>query len=233
MAQTEALGNLGAIHYFAPSTVATGKEHGLDGFRFYFLGRGGVLGDAESEVVASAFGYFNPDLVKKMWDSAKAIVPPREAARLYLECAYTIARERLADVEGLAAFNVAASAVNDAVDPAGLALYSGFRAEPIPDDDAARALHLIIVLREARGSAHLLGVRAAGLSPREAHQVRRPDDVATFGWEPLELDTAASGRWDEAEETTNRLMEPAFAVLDDQGREAFLTGLANIGAALS
>ena len=57
-----------AVFYFAPSTVAVGKEHGLDGFRFYFLGRGGVLGDVESQVVASAFGYFEPGLGDKMWD---------------------------------------------------------------------------------------------------------------------------------------------------------------------
>ncbi len=65
------IGVLGASHYFAPGTVAIGKERGIDGFRFYFLGRGGVLGDVESEVVASAFGYFHPALVEKMWNSAK------------------------------------------------------------------------------------------------------------------------------------------------------------------
>ena len=51
---------LGARFYFDPSTLAKGKELGLDGFRFYVLGRGGVLGDVESAVITSAFGYFNP-----------------------------------------------------------------------------------------------------------------------------------------------------------------------------
>ena len=31
--------------YFDADTMAKGQELGLDGFRFYFLGRGGVLGD--------------------------------------------------------------------------------------------------------------------------------------------------------------------------------------------
>ncbi|MEZ5230551.1 MAG: hypothetical protein R2710_28945 [Acidimicrobiales bacterium] len=47
-------GNVGAAFYFHPDTLAKGKELGLDGMRFYILGRGGVLGDAESDVVASA-----------------------------------------------------------------------------------------------------------------------------------------------------------------------------------
>lgn len=233
MAQTDAIGTIGAAFYFAPSTVATGKEHGLDGFRFYFLGRGGVLGDAESDVVASAFGYFNPDLVEKMWDSAKEKMAPRDAARLYLSCAHDLARERLADVEGVGAFADALSQINDAIDPAALALYAGVAAEPVPDDDAARALHLCMVVREARGSAHLLAVRAAGLSPRLAHQIKRPDDVATFGWEPVEVTDDDRARWQQAEDLTNDIMEPAFAVLDDAGQEAVLTGLGRISAALS
>jgi hypothetical protein len=233
MAQTEAIGKIGAAFYFAPSTVATGKAHGLDGFRFYFLGRGGVLGDVESAVVASAFGYFNPDLVAKMWNSAKEKMAPRDAGRLYLECAHDFAREKLARVEGLDAFNEAAAAVNDAVDPVGLSLYSAIAAEPVPEDAPARAQHLITVLREARGSAHLLAIRACGLSPRTAHEIKRPDDVAAFGWEPTGPSDHERERWQRAEELTDELMEPAFAVLDDRGRAAMVTGLANITAAMS
>ena len=53
-------GDIGASFYFDPDTLARGKELGLDGFRFYVLGRGGVLGDVEPDVVRSAFGYFHP-----------------------------------------------------------------------------------------------------------------------------------------------------------------------------
>lgn len=233
MAQTEAIGSIGAAFYFAPSTVEIGKEHGLDGFRFYFLGRGGVLGDVEPGVVSSAFGYFNPDIVSRMWDSAKAKVAPRDAARLYLQCAHDLARQKLADVEGLDEFNAAMEKVNEAIDPAGLALYSGVRAEPVPDDAPAKAMHLCIALREARGSAHLVAIRAAGLHPRAAHQVKRPDDVATFGWEPLELTADDRDKWDQAETLTNDLMEPAWAVLDDAERAAVVTGLERITAALA
>jgi hypothetical protein len=55
-ATSPTIGKAGSAFYFHPSTLARGKEVGLDGFRFYMLGRGGVLGDVESDVVASAFG---------------------------------------------------------------------------------------------------------------------------------------------------------------------------------
>jgi len=233
MAHTDAIGSIGSSFYFAPSTVEIGKEHGLDGFRFYFLGRGGVLGDIEPGVVASAFGYFNPDIVTRMWDSAKAKVAPRDAARLYLQCAHDLARTKLADVEGLDEFNAAMTKVNEAIDPAGLALYSGVRSEPVPDDAPAKAIHMCIALREARGSTHLLAIRAAGLHPRAAHQLKRPDDVAMFGWEPLELTDDDRDKWEQAEALTNDLMEPAWAVLDDAEREAVVAGLSRISTALT
>jgi hypothetical protein len=50
-------GDIGASFYFDPATVARSKELGLDGYRFYFLGRGGVLGDVDSAVIHSAFGW--------------------------------------------------------------------------------------------------------------------------------------------------------------------------------
>ena len=53
-------GDIGSAFYFEPDTVAKAKELGLDGFRFYFLGRGGVLGDVDPPSCRSAFGYFQP-----------------------------------------------------------------------------------------------------------------------------------------------------------------------------
>ena len=227
------IGALGSSFYFAPSTVAVGKEHGLDGFRFYFLGRGGVLGDVESQVIASAFGYFQPALVDKMWRSAKEKMAPRDAARLYLRCAHELAREKLSALDGLDEFCAAATTINDAIEPAGLALYAGIDAEPVPDDAPARALHLIAVLREARGSAHLVAVRAAGLSARAAHQLKRPDDVKTFGWDDLDLGDDDRARHERAEEITDDILEPAFATVDEPGQDALLDGLRRIGSAMS
>jgi hypothetical protein len=233
IAQTEPIGTLGAAWYFDPDTVAKGKEHNLDGFRFYFLGRGGVLGDVEPEVVMSAFGYWNPELVRKMWNTGKERIAPREAARLYLSCCHEFARKKFADVPGLEAFCAAAEQVNDAIDPAGLALYAGISAEPLPEDPPARALQLCSVLREARGSAHLVGVVAVGLRPRIAHAIKRPDDGKLFGWddEPVPTDDERK-RWEQAEEITLQQLERWYGVLDEAGRDAFLNGLQGMTAAL-
>ena len=81
------IGSLGSGFYFSPETLAVGKEMGLDGLRWYILGRGGVLGNVEAPVVSAAFGYFNPSLIDKMWNSARAVIEPRTAGARYHLCA--------------------------------------------------------------------------------------------------------------------------------------------------
>jgi hypothetical protein len=228
--------DLGPAFYFAPDTLATGKALGLDGLRFYVLGRGGVLGDVEAAVVHSAFGYFAPALIEKMWNSARAKVAPRVAGRSYMECGAAFGRARFAALPDLDAFCAAADAVNDAADPVGLALYSGIRAEPLAGDFSARAMQLLTVLREFRGSAHLIAIRACGLDAKTAHYIRRPADVGMFGWNDDDAPSITEVEVDklaDAEELTDRLVLPAYSVLDAAGRDALITGLGRIEAALS
>jgi hypothetical protein len=233
---SEPINHLGSAFYFTPETVAAGRTMGLDGFRFYFLGRGGVLGDVEWPVVLAAFGYFRPALVEKMWTTAKARVPARDAARAYLECARDFGRERFAALDALDAFCGAAETVVDAamVDPSGLALFAGLAAESRPPDLPARAMQLVATLRELRGSAHLLAVVATGLTTPVAHRIRRPDALEMFGWGPD--DVRAPTPDDEAllaaaEEHTDRLIAPAYATLDAAGAAALVAGVDALVAA--
>lgn len=228
------LNSAGAVPYFHPDTLAAGKEIGLDGFRFYVLGRGGVLGDVEPALVGSAFGYFAPGLVAKMWNSAKERVAPREAARAYNACAEAVGRSMLADVDGLTEFNDAAEAAIAGVDVAGLALFAGYASEPLPDDAPGRAMRNVMTLREWRGSLHLLTIVAVGLSPAVAHAIRRPGDVAAFGWDPAP-EVAESDRvaLSAADTMTDELMVPVFAGLSDGQRDAFVAGAAAIHAAVT
>lgn len=215
------LNKVGAAFYFDPATVARGKELGLDGFRFYVLGRGGVLGDVEAPVVHAAFGYFNPDVIDKIWSSAKETVAPRDAARAYQECAAVLGRERFSGVEGLEAFCDAAEAIVAAQPDAALSLYAGWAAEPRADDLPARAAQLAALLRELRGSVHLVAVVASGLTDQQAHFLKRPDDYAMFGWsDPPEVDDSHRAAMDAAEELTNRLLAPAFGVVPEADRQA-------------
>lgn len=230
------IGAMGASFYFVPETVAAGKELGLDGFRFYFLGRGGVLGDVEAPVVHSAFGYFKPELLATMWDSARKVVAPREAGRAYLGACADHGRRRFAELGGLDAFCDAAAAVDGAADPTGLSLYAGISSEPLADDPPGRAMQLVAVLRELRGSAHLLAVRAVGLDDKTAHWIKRPGDTAMFGWDDEEAPTVTDREralLDDAEAMTDRLVTPAYAVLDDAGQAALLDGLEAMEAALA
>jgi len=230
------VGQHGAAYYFTPETLATGKEMGLDGFRFYFLGRGGVLGDVEAPVVASAFGYFEPSLVQRIWDSGRQVVAPRTAARAHLVCGHRFGRERLAGAGDLAPFCAAAESVVAAADPAGLALFAGVAAEPLPEDPPARATQLLTVLRELRGSTHLLAVVASGLSPKVAHYLGRPDYFGSFGWGDDDVpvvDDARRATYGAVGALTDRLLVPAYRALDEAASADLADGVAAIAAALA
>ena len=230
------INDTGWAYYFTPETQAKGAELGLKGPMFYFAGRGGVLGDCDADVVTAAFGYFNPAVIRRAWESATSIRPAREIGRAHFECCADLGRQKLGGVANLAAFVEAADAVNRAAEPDGLALYAAFKAEPLAQDLAGRAMQLVAVLREFRGSAHLIAVRASGLTTKQAHFSKRPNDVAMFGWTPEDapvLDDDVANKMKAAEDLTDQIVLPAYSVLDDAGARALLDGARAIKAAVS
>lgn len=230
------LGTLGAAWYFTPETMQIGADVGLDGFRFYFLGRGGVLGDVEWPVVHAAFGYFEPSLVEKMWTSGSKLVRPRDAARAHLRACAEHGRRHLGGVDGLEAYCATAEAIVAEArrDPAGLSLFAGLAAEPLPDDLPGRAMVITAVLRELRGSAHLVAVVASGLATPVAHRIHRPDALALFGWapdavpEPTEADQKA---YRAAEELTDQMVARFYAAVDRDAGGVFADAAARMLAA--
>lgn len=230
------IGVLGAAFYFDPATLAKGKEMGLDGFRFYFLGRGGVLGDVEPPVVEAAFGYFAPGLIDKIWNSGKAKASPRDAATAYTECAQALGRAKLADMPGLDAYVEAAGAINDAAmtDVASLSLYAAHAADPLADDTPARAMQLTALLREFRGSAHLSAHRVLGLTPAVGHAIKRPGDIEMFGYEAAPAVTDADrALHDEVEAATDKMVLAAYSAVDAEGAQALVAGLEAMEAAFA
>ena len=230
------INDTGWAYYFTPETQAKGAELGLKGPMFYFAGRGGVLGDCDADVDTAAFGYFNPAVIRRAWESATAIRPAREIGRAHFECCADLGRQKLGGVANLAAFVEAADAVNRAAEPDGLALYAAFKAEPLASDLAGRAMQLVAILREFRGSAHLIAVRASGLTTKQAHFSKRPNDVAMFGWTPEDapvLNDDVAERMKAAEDLTDQIVLPAFSVLDDSGAQALLDGARAIKAAVT
>lgn len=230
------VGKLGAAWYFTPETMQVGAELGLDGFRFYFLGRGGVLGDVEWPVVHAAFGYFEPSLIEKMWTSGSERARPRDAARAHLRACAEHGRRHLGEVDGLEAYCDAADAIVRSArrDPAGLSLFAGLASEPLPDDLPGRAMVVTAVLRELRGSAHLVAVAASGLPTPVAHRISRPDDMALFGWapgtvpEPTDADRAAHRA---AEALTDEMVSRFYAAVDEDAATALVDTSARMAAA--
>ncbi|MFT5530945.1 MAG: hypothetical protein ACI91O_000961 [Candidatus Poriferisodalaceae bacterium] len=231
----EKLAVVGPGFYFKPETLARGKELGLDGFRFYVAGRGGVLGDVNGAIVASAFGYFNPAMLTGRWDTALEKIAAREAGREYVACCQQQGRLQLSDVDGLTDFCAAAEHVLANTEAGALALFAGLNAEPLADDLPAKAMQLGASLREYRGSAHLVALLANGLTPQRAHFMKRPDDYATFGWsdDPAPVTAVETAAKAAAEEMTNRICGTAFASLDADGVAAIQTGSTAIAAAIN
>lgn len=227
----------GSAWYFVPETLAAGKDVGLDGFRFYFLGRGGALGDVDWRTVASAFGYFKPALIEHMWTTGRESCPVIKARDAHLAACAQFGRSRLAGLD-LAGFCDAAEVVvaTACEDPGSLPLFAGYASQPLPEDQPARAMQLVSTLRELRGSVHLACVVASGLRTPVAHAIRRPSDVETFGWGPGEVPEPTEDdrrRLGEADRMTDHVLARHYLGLSPQGCADLVAGARAIEAALA
>lgn len=229
------IGELGSAFYFIPETGAVGKELGLGGMEFYVLGRGGSMGDCDGRAIAAAFGYFNPDFLAKVWGDAAAKCPPRKAGSAHLECAANLGRAKFGSLAGLDGLVAALDKVRAAADPDGLGLYAAMATEPLASDAPGRAMQLIALLREFRGSAHLVALRTVGLASPVAHAAKRPDMWKAFGYpeeSKPEITAEVTAKLAEAEAITDRIVEPAYAVLTDAERDALVAGMRAVKDAL-
>lgn len=211
------------------TTMAAGVEAGYpNGLVYYVRGRGGVLGDVDADVVSAAFGFFRPDMVRALWEEGARVEPARRAARRYADHCASWGAARLAPLEGMDRLAELAERVLDAVEVPGLVLFAGWRAEPLPSDGAARAYQLLHVMREWRGSAHLVAVAASGLTPVEAILAGpgSEEQAALFGWEPPFPDvTDLAGVRRSAEDLTDELQIAAYESALDPGERAELVAL--------
>ncbi len=226
----------GSSFYFGDSAMARAEQLGLDRFGFYALGRGGVLGDVESAVVSSAFGYFNPSLLAALWNANRVKVSPRVAGAAFMECCGEHGRVKLSGIADLDQFVAAAEKVLAATDGDAFALFAATASEPLADDAPAHAMQLVTILREYRGCAHLVAIRAVGLDSKTAHFFTRPNDGAMFGWTPEDapiIDDTVREKMARVEGLTDDMVRPAYAVLDADEREVFVRVLRSVEVALA
>jgi hypothetical protein len=213
------IGPLGAAFMMHGETGQYGESIGLGFLEFYALGRGGVLGNVEPDVVVDAFGFFEPTLVANTWNAARQKMDPKQASEHYRDACAEWGRKRLAAIDSLERFNEIAERVIAANTAPG-ALFDGWKQVSLPDDAPGRAMVLIHVLREMRGGAHIEAVRRVGIPIREALATNAPHMYQIFGWTD-EMPAPDPERAGQAEDITDELVAPAFEGLDESEREIF------------
>lgn len=211
---------MGGAFMLHPEVLGPGKEAGYPGgFSYYVVGRGGVLGDVDADVVVSAFGFFAPRLVSSLWDAGVVVEGARAGARRYADACSEWGRVRLGTFDGAERLAELLERVVDAADVGGLSLFSGWRSVPRPDDATGRCYLLMHVARELRGSVHLVACVASGLTPCDAVLVNPnggADQAEKFGWSgPFDVSASASAAFVVAENLTNQLMARHLDVLSD------------------
>jgi hypothetical protein len=213
---------LGGAFGESPRTLRRARSMGLSGWAFHVAGRGGALGDVRTDTVAAALGFVAPAAVTDGWEAARRVTTPASvAAQNLAECCRW-------GIENFAGFPLVGRLVEltervvVAADPAGMPLFAAWRAMPVPDDSyAARAAVLLHLMREHRAGAHLVAIRAAGLSPLEAiiSGAEGQAGAAAYGWQPPYPPIGPLIRrrlW--AEAVTDRIAGQAYAALDSAER---------------
>lgn len=197
-----------------PDTFAIGTEAGYPNpFAWYVAGRGGVLGDVDADVIVAAFAYFNPDMVRKMWEAGTAVEGARRSGSRYAKACAGWGRQRLQGVDGCARFAELAERLIASVDVAGLSLFAGWRSEEVAPDAEGRTYQLLHVLREWRGSTHIVAVLGSGITPLQ--DLLAADNGSAmakmFGWgDDLSSTTHLKDHRVGIELLTDRLMLPAY-----------------------
>ena len=164
----------------------------------YFCSRGSVMGQVPGEVIASAFGVFNP-----------AVVVPAVAQGWTITDATTICAARTEGAtaqlvrllgespDGLPTARDLLRRAVDGLRPEGKPLFAGQRSLPLPDHPVGEVWRLGDMLREYRGDAHVASWTSAGFDATEIGLLTEPywglpmrTYVRTRSWTDDDLDAA-------------------------------------------
>ena len=162
------IGKFGGTWMMAPATFGPAIEAGFAGLDFYFRGRGGVRGEVDASVVVAAMGLLGPDVSATCWNDGRSVMSAADAASKFANACADFGRANLPNGVDYDELVILSRTVIDAAECAGLPLFAGWRAMPVPSDARGAAAHELNVLRELRGGAHVVAVIAHGLTPLEA-----------------------------------------------------------------
>jgi hypothetical protein len=220
---------VGRSFYFDPLTTARAKELGLNGYQFYALGRGGVMGDVDLDVVINAFTFFSPANIARMWGTPVPVANPTATAAAYLQAAYEFADRTFGGVPTnvLANFARASHQVASGVARGHHLLVDGYRQYGVSPDPVHAAYLGAILMRELRGSVHIDAVHEVGLSPLEAIYLEDPSIFTMHGYGDNEAPSVTpelEAKKAQAEVLTSAAMAEYFAVLNDEERQGLGDG---------
>jgi len=209
---------LGGAFMLDDATTARGTELGLDLPSFYGLGRGSVLGEVDTDVVAAALPFIPLEVVRAVVGAARSKMSAADAVQHYLGACRAWGQAHLGTVDELDRLAALLERVVAAGSVASNPLFAGWRAVPLPADDLpGRVAQLLFLAREHRGGPHIVAILASGLTPLEAVVVSGgPDAAALYGWPaPYPDPESLRERHAAAIALTNRLVADAYAGFDD------------------
>ena len=228
----------------------------------YFAGRAAPLGRASAATVHAIFYNFQPEEVARHIPYVWERTTPEQALDARLTGVVAALRRILGDLADDPSVARAAETMERAAlspSPEGRALYAGLRALPCLDDPVARLWHAATLLREHRGDGHTIALVTEGVGGTEAHALHALSEgmpaekfgrihhlpkwrlaavresmhsrglVDEDGW----LTEAGRATKARVEDLTDRLAQPAYAVLGEREREALVADLEPISGRLA
>lgn len=211
----------------------------------YFCSRGSVMGQVPGEVVAAAFGVFNPVVVIPAIDHGWTMVDAATICAARTDGAIAQLRRILGDApDGLHRAVALLRQATGGLRPEGKPLFAGLVAQSLPGEPLAQAWRLADQLREYRGDAHVNVWTTAGFDAVEIGLLTElywglplRTYVRSRAWTDADLDAAerrlverglvADGAFTEAgrsereaiEEATDRAVAPVVDALGDDLEE--------------
>lgn len=135
----------------------------------YAIGRLGVLGDCPPDNVVAAAYFWQPDRMRSMVESGRAVMSPSDGAAVYAQICREHGEALLGDFEHNDRLGEVMAKVVEAADPHGAPTFVGWRDMPLPDESGpARTFQLAQTMRELRFGRHAVAVQAAEMGPLEA-----------------------------------------------------------------
>jgi len=195
-------------------------ELGLDPARGYFVLRASALGDAPSEVVGSAFGFFPRAMVAKIVERSRAAHAPHRVLAVAVPHLAAVAHSVFGDGGEIAELADRFGAAAQAAPLEARTMATAWSSVEWPEGAAAQLLRHATVLREHRGDSHLMAIASLGLSPIHAILI----NAGRRGDAPAQSAKSRGYRSDD--------IDPAVAALVDRGALTADGELSDIGLSL-